>query len=165
MPSRDGSKAFWQGKIVISLLFMAWLWAACVLPPAPTATQPSVAVVSVSTAQPPTLEPATPTPELPTATVASTPQSVANVLDQIFPPDKIREIELVLLNCGNCHSWLRPVCAHKTANEWNVTRSIMRDRVPGLSQEDFDTLFDFLAENFNDTKPIPDLPEALRNEC
>jgi hypothetical protein len=178
MRVQNGDRVLWQIGLGISLLCAALLGAACVLPPAPVASLPSTEAVSSPTPQPPTLEPSTPTPrpststpepptatlEPPTAEVADTPQSGGSILDQIFPPGSLKERELVLYNCGSCHSWVCAVIGQRAPESWNSTKATHADRVSGLSQDDLDMLFNFLAENFNDTKPEPNLPEELRSQ-
>ena len=66
-------------------------------------------------------------------------------LSDILPAGK--GLPLLLENCGSCHS---TACAVKG------------QRVAGLSDEEFDTLFSYLSENFNNSKPEPKLtPEML----
>ncbi len=36
--------------------------------------------------------------------------------------------------------------------------------VTSLSEDDYGTLFAYLSQNFNDTKPEPKLPEQLRQQ-
>ena len=47
------------------------------------------------------------------------------------------------------------------ARYWETVKLSHSDATPGLSDEDYDALFAYLAESFNDTKPEPQLPPAL----
>lgn len=158
--------------------------------PPPTAVPATVTTAATNTAEPPTptltlvratatTEPATAT-SLPTATsepatataestatgeaVAATPaaeQPGKVNLDKIFPDGKGRE--LVLNNCTACHSFVCVVRGQRTVDHWNTVMATHRPRVSSLSDDDYKVLFDYVKENFNDTKPEPELPVELQS--
>ena len=78
-------------------------------------------------------------------------------MDAIFPPGEGRD--LVLWNCLGCHEFVRIVWGQRDAARWEPVKNRHRERVIGLSDEEFNTLFAYLVENFNATKPVPDLPQ------
>lgn len=82
-------------------------------------------------------------------------------MDEIFPPGDGRD--LVLNNCQNCHTWVPIVVLQMNEEEWARWARDHRPRVEALSDEDFDTLYDYLVENFNPDTPVPELPQALLN--
>ncbi len=45
--------------------------------------------------------------------------------------------------------------------QWTRNSREHRERVDGLSDEDFKTLYDYLIPNFNPNKPVPKLPKEL----
>jgi len=118
----------------------------------------------------PIAPPSTPT-VIPTAmaspvamlTPTETPQVSSSLrvnLDEIFPPGQGRD--LVLGNCTTCHSFVRIVLGQKDRQRWEGIAIRHRDRVKGLSDEQFTSLFAYLQDNFNDLKPEPKLPDWLR---
>lgn len=88
-------------------------------------------------------------------------QQVTVDMDEIFPPGEGRD--LVLNNCQNCHTWVPIVVLQMNEDEWARWARDHRPRVEALSDEDFDTLYAYLVENFNPDTPVPELPEALLN--
>lgn len=169
------------GCLATLVLASACLAAACspaVSPVGLTPTQVATVTLAPTTAPTPTTMPTLPstaTPTFSTATViptagpavirattvaASTPDSGAPLkldLDTIFPPGPGRD--LVLNNCTVCHTFLRIVVGQRTKDQWEYVRRDMRGRVNQLSDLDADTLFSYLEANFNDTKPVPKLPD------
>lgn len=80
-------------------------------------------------------------------------------MDIIFPPGAGRE--LLLYNCTACHSFVRIVLGQRSKQEWLLVRRKMRPNVSHLSDAEVDTLFAYAEANFNETKPVPDLPRWL----
>ena len=104
-------------------------------------------------------------PSTGTATLAalasSTPQSGDKInLDAIAPPG--RERDLILENCGTCHSFICPFRGQRTVEHWQTIKQDMRDKVSQLSEQDYAALFAYLETNFNDQKPEPNLPPELQ---
>jgi hypothetical protein len=138
----------------------------------------TVSCVATPTAQPgipaqpaePTPVPATATPVPATSTLvpatathvpAETPSSESSEtvnLEEILPG---RPGELVFNNCTGCHSIVCSVIGQRTIEQWETVKRGHRDKVPGVSDEDYDLLFTFLEDNFNNTKPEPALPQRL----
>ncbi len=183
---RNRGIATQPGWPFIGLVATALLLAACVVPsvpaptpalaePPPTATpEPATSTpepptptpeLPTSTPEPPTPTPEPPTPEPTTATSSGGGQSGAtNFMDEIFPPGYERERDLVIYTCGSCHAWACAVIGQRPVEHWKTVQANHKDKASGLDDEEYTLLFDFLAENFNDTKPEPDLPEALRDQ-
>lgn len=81
-------------------------------------------------------------------------------LDQIFPPG--RGQDLVFRACVNCHNWVPIVMAGFDTAAWQQNKINHRNRVSGLSDEEFDYLYDYLAKTFPAGHPVPDnIPEDL----
>lgn len=131
-----------------------------VSPTVAPATLPTPAtVLTLLPTSTPTLSP-TRTMTAASPTVSATPVSGAQLkldLDSIFPAGPGRD--LVLNNCTICHTFLRIVVGQRTKDQWEYVRRDMRNKVSQLSDRDVDTLFTYLEANFNDAKPVPDLPD------
>lgn len=80
-------------------------------------------------------------------------------MDKIFPPGEGREV--VLQNCTNCHTFVPIALARNTPDEWWSHRTQHRQRVPGLTDAQVDTLYGYLTTNFAPGRPLPELPEDL----
>lgn len=80
-------------------------------------------------------------------------------MDAIFPQGPGRE--LLLNNCQSCHTWVPVVVLQMQEDEWYRWSIEHRQRVTGLSDEEFQTLYDYLVVNFNPDRPVPELPPAL----
>lgn len=102
-------------------------------------------------------EPASPAeqPEAPPA-----PASLA----EIFPPSPARA--LVLDSCGVCHAAACSAIGQRTQARWGGLQQGHRDKVADMSDEDFEALFAYLRENFNDAQPEPNVPpQFLEGGC
>lgn len=86
----------------------------------------------------------------------------AGTLPQILPPGKGQT--LLLENCSSCHSAVCAVKGQRPAGRWAGLKEDHKDKVTGLSDADMNTLFAYLVENFNDTKPEPKLPPELAQQ-
>ncbi len=125
---------------------------------APTATAAPPASASAPTA---TVVPLAAT-NAPAARPAGSDVATTRVdLDKIFPPGKGRD--LALFNCTGCHTWVRLVIGQRTLGAWQAVRRRMAPKASGLSPQEIDDLFGYLEENFNDTKPVPAIPDWLLN--
>lgn len=80
-------------------------------------------------------------------------------MDAIFPQGKGRD--LVLYTCTACHTFVRIVLGQRSVERWEIVKRNHRPRVPLLSDSNFDALFAYLEANFNETKPVPSLPDWL----
>ncbi len=80
-------------------------------------------------------------------------------MSKIFPPGP--GMDLLFNNCTSCHSFVCSIIGQRTAGAWQRVKTNHRARVTGMSNADYSTLFDYLAANFNDQKPVPELPPEL----
>jgi hypothetical protein len=134
------------------------LVASCIAPMAPPTRLPTPTSMAALTETAkvivaPTVMPAT-------VTVSPSTGSGEKVnLDAYLPPDRGRD--LLIANCGTCHSWVCAVRGQRSAEHTERLKEAHRDKVGALPGEDYDLLFAYLANNFNDTKPEPQLPEPL----
>jgi mono/diheme cytochrome c family protein len=109
----------------------------------------------------PTTAPATAT-QPPAATAAPTSSGPVTLVSYL-PPGPGRQ--LLLDNCGSCHNPGCAVIGQRTADHWNRVKADHVSRVSGMSDADYNTLFDYLATNFNDSKPEPPLPPQLKQQA
>jgi mono/diheme cytochrome c family protein len=98
-----------------------------------------------------------PQPEVPPVAAKYTPTRVD--LDAIFPPGPGRD--LVLNNCQSCHVWVPIVILQMDKNAWHRNSVEHRGRVEALSDEDFETLYEYVSSTFTPERPVPELPAAL----
>ncbi len=81
-------------------------------------------------------------------------------LDKIFPPGKGQD--LVFRACVNCHNWVPLVMAGLDKPAWEQNKMNHRNRVSGLSDQEFEFLYDYLVQTFPAGHPVPDnIPEDL----
>jgi mono/diheme cytochrome c family protein len=92
----------------------------------------------------------------PAARVASGPTARLD-MDAIFPPGDGRD--LVLNNCLACHGFVRFVLLQRTREQWAYVRRVMRPLVGHLDEPEADALFGYLERHFNDSRPVPDVPD------
>ncbi len=129
---------------------------ATALPAAPSKVTSTVIAAATQPSAPATTLPVAP----PRATAASSNGPTAKVdMDKIFPPGAGRD--LVLYNCTGCHSFVRLVIGQRTREAWQAVRRRMGPKARGLSDQQLDDLFSYLEANFNDTKPVPSVPDWL----
>jgi hypothetical protein len=93
------------------------------------------------------------------ASAASGSEPTSVNLDEIFPPGPGRD--LVLNNCQSCHVWVPIVILQMDKAAWYRNSLEHRDRVEGLSDEEFKILYDYLSSTFTPDRPVPKLPQAL----
>lgn len=93
------------------------------------------------------------------------PSSTAPVsLGDIFPEGLGRS--MVLDTCGACHAAACSAIGQRTEARWANLKEDHRDKVSDMSDEDYEVLFAYLADNFNDTKPEPVVPpQFLEGGC
>ena len=102
-----------------------------------------------------------PAPESPRPAAAHQPVrdwSTFNIRD-VFPAGPGRE--LVLDNCQSCHVLVPILILPLDEAAWHRNSIEHRERVEGLDDDDFSTLYDYLATNFTPATPKPELPPAL----
>lgn len=117
------------------------------------------ATITAPTAVPPTAV-AKPT-MVPTAVATSKPGVFGKAeLNQIFPPGKGQD--LVFRACVNCHNWVPLVMAGFDKGGWQQNMKNHRERVSGLSDEEFSYLYDYLAQALPAGHPVPtNIPKDL----
>lgn len=67
----------------------------------------------------------------------------------------------MLSNCQTCHSIVPIVVLQMDQDAWRRNRLDHRQRVPGLSDEDYGTLYEYLSQHFNPSRAVPTLPKEL----
>ena len=80
-------------------------------------------------------------------------------MDEIFPAGPGRD--LLLNNCQSCHTWVPIVILQMDEAAWYRNSLEHRERVTGLSDEEFEVLYEYLKANFNPDRPVPELPPEL----
>ena len=80
-------------------------------------------------------------------------------MDEIFPPGPGRGI--VLDNCTTCHTFVPIVVLQMSQAQWDRNARDHRDRVRGLTDAEFKTIYEYLAASFNPDRPVPKLPKEL----
>lgn len=100
-----------------------------------------------------------PSPQEPAA-VDDAPQdwSTFNIND-VFPEGAGRD--LVLDNCQSCHVLVPILVLPLDDAAWYRSSLEHRERVEGLTDSEFEALYDYLASNFTPDKEAPELPPAL----
>lgn len=137
----------------------------------------SVVVACASGAvQPTTLQPTatsvpverptdTPTPVQPTVVMATrtptrTPGPARLDLDKVLPAGEGRE--LLQNTCGSCHPWVCAIKGQRPRTHFDTLKASHLGLTPALSDEDYETLWEYLSDNFNDTLPEPQLPPEFQ---
>ena len=125
---------------------------------------PSATTQATATTAAPATTQAKPTTAPAATKAASKPGTFGKAeLDQIFPPGKGQD--LVFRACVNCHNWVPIVMAGFDKEGWQQNMMNHRNRVTGLSDEEFNYLYDYLAQTFPPGHPVPDnIPEDLLKE-
>ena len=73
--------------------------------------------------------------------------------------DEARSI--ILNNCTTCHTFVPIVLMQNDSGAWTGLLERHRDRAVRLSDEEFETIREYLAANFNEDLEPPELPPAL----
>lgn len=98
-------------------------------------------------------------------TAAATPMGppITNVSD-LFPEAPAKQ--LVLSNCTSCHAVACAVIGQRPEGRWNELAEAHREHVPGLSDEERTQIFTYLAANFGEGRPEPNVaPELIQAGC
>jgi cytochrome c5 len=80
-------------------------------------------------------------------------------LEAIFPQGPGRD--LVLENCQNCHTFVPIVVLQMDKDAWTRNSLDHRERVTGLTDDQFKTVYEYLTANFGPHRPVPRLPKEL----
>src|SRR5262245_35633375 len=86
------------------------------------------------------------------AAPAATAPEFKTVAD-VFPAGPQREP--VMNNCGSCHNLACSAIGQRSAERWKALEEGHKDRVTGA---DMHAMFEYLAANFNASKPEPKVP-------
>ncbi len=144
--------------IFVTLIIGVALIVSCsssAVPPAAT-IQPTTAPVQPSATNLPTKAPSQPTASAqPTPQASPSGQQKLN-LDDYLPKGAGRD--LMLRDCTSCHSFVPIVTDQRPNERWQSLKNDHRDKAPGTSEADYNTVFAYLMENFNNTKPEPKFP-------
>ena len=138
----NDSRALPTGSLVTAAV-AAMLLTGCSGGDTSTSSQPAAAP---SAAAPTESKPADSTPREPETTS----------LTEIFPEGEGQT--LVLDNCGSCHAVACSAIGQRTRARWDNLKEGHKQHVASLSAEELETIFAYLKENFNDTKPEPAVP-------
>ncbi len=87
------------------------------------------------------------------------PSSKAFNIRDVLPEGRGRE--LLLDNCQSYHVLVPILVLRMDKAAWHRNSIEHRERVEALGDEDFNTLYGYLATHFTPNRPIPDLPAAL----
>ncbi len=142
----------------VTVIVMGGVLFACVAlalppaPPTPVATQGSPVVFAAASSP-------KAAPQTKKSTAKPSGKKVEVNMNELFPPGKGRD--LVLDNCMSCHSMAPIVVAQKTRGEWTQLGFSHRSTTPGLSDEQYNQLMEYLIVTFNPSRPVPRLPEEL----
>jgi len=80
-------------------------------------------------------------------------------INDVFPEGAGRD--LVLDNCQSCHVLVPILVLPLDEAAWYRSSLEHRERVEGLTDDEFETLYQYLESNFTPDKPTPELPPAL----
>lgn len=84
-------------------------------------------------------------------------------LDALAPPGQARD--MLIFQCSNCHPFVCAMRGQRTQGHWDLVRLTHVERGwVDMSDQDLDLLFGYLEANFNDKKPLPDIPPALADQ-
>lgn len=85
-------------------------------------------------------------------------------LTDIFPEGLGRS--MVLDSCGACHAAACAAIGQRTEARWASLKGDHRDKLSDMDDADYDVLFAYLSDNFNDGKPEPVVPpQFLEGGC
>lgn len=90
--------------------------------------------------------------------------AAAASLTDIFPEGLGRS--MVLDSCGACHAAACAAIGQRTQARWASLKQDHRDKLPDMNDADYEVLFAYLSENFNDANPEPAIPpQFLEGGC
>lgn len=104
-----------------------------------------------------------PTPVTPEPTPTARPGTTRVNLDAMAPPGTGRD--LLMMNCGNCHSFVCAFRGQRTLGHWElVLRMHKAEHWVYMDENELEFLFSYLEANFNDQKPVPEIPDVLADQ-
>ena len=102
--------------------------------------------------------------EVEQATESAPAVAAAVSLTDIFPEGLGRP--MVLDSCGACHAAACAAIGQRTQARWASLKQDHRDKLPDMNDADYEVLFAYLSENFDDSKPEPAIPpQFLEGGC
>ena len=140
-----------RSSLLVVVIVGGWLLAAC-----GKSTTPSADSAQASASNPGQAAASRPEPAQASSAGGST--RPFNVTD-VFPPGPGRE--KVLDTCGSCHPVVCSARGQRTAERWESIKEGHKDKLTSLSSADLSTMFSYLKEHFNDTRPEPQIPAEL----
>lgn len=108
--------------------------------------------------------------------LVGTAQSQGFDIDEVFPcsePEGEENLsleecqqarELIMFECSGCHTVAPIVQAQNTPEEWESNFDRHSDRVEHLSDDELALIHQYLVDTFNPDNPVPELPDALKDE-
>lgn len=100
-----------------------------------------------------------PSPQEPAAVEDALRDWSAFNINDVFPEGAGRD--LVLDNCQSCHVLVPILVLPLDEAAWYRSSLEHRERVEGLTDSEFEALYEYLASNFTPEKEAPELPPAL----
>lgn len=100
-----------------------------------------------------------PSPQEPAAVEDAPRDWSAFNINDVFPEGAGRD--LVLDNCQSCHVLVPILVLPLDEAAWYRSSLEHRERVEGLTDSEFEALYEYLASNFTPEKEPPELPPAL----
>ena len=74
--------------------------------------------------------------------------------------------DLTLSTCGTCHPVACVARGQRTPESWASIKSGHGDKLTSMSAEDQNSVFAYLQEHFNNTRPEPKIPaELIQQGC
>ena len=99
---------------------------------------------------------AAPMDAAPAAAEAVPEPAMPATIAELFPDGGGKD--LVLNNCSSCHAVACSAIGQRTNARWDNLKEDHRDKASSLPEDDLETLFAYLKENFNDSQPEPMVP-------
>ncbi|MBM3729162.1 MAG: hypothetical protein FJW40_27530 [Acidobacteria bacterium] len=83
-------------------------------------------------------------------------------LTDLFPEGAGRD--KVMNSCGTCHALVCVTRGQRNTQQWDGIKGSHRDKLADTPAADLDSMFTYLAANFNNTKPEPAIPAELAQQ-
>jgi hypothetical protein len=102
-------------------------------------------------------------PAEPSPQTKASPQEPFRLVN-VFPAGAGRD--QVLNSCGSCHSAVCVTRGQRSKERWESVKDSHKDKLPNTSATELNEMFSYLAANFNESKPEPEVPaELLAQGC